>query len=103
MKDLCQNLFFPLRRLRLQRKDVKTCRRKALRHEIAFAACLLITCRDVLSVTIAHLINLNRSSLFSVLPQQMSGGCWYRICLWSDLQGLGCTGCYNDRCCGGYS
>ena len=69
MKDLCQNLFFLCVGFGFSAKMLRHAGGK-LCVMIAFAACLLITCQDVLGVAIAHLINLNRSSLFSVLPQR---------------------------------
>ena len=41
---------------------------------IAFAACLLITCQDVLGVAIAHLINLNPLLALQCSSSAMSGG-----------------------------
>ena len=95
-------LILPLRRLRLQRKDVKTCRRKALRHDRI--CCLppdhLSGCSRCCDRSPDQLKSAPRSSVFFLSDVRW---CWYRICLWSDLRGLGCTGCYNDRCCGRYS
>ena len=79
----------PLRRLWLQRKDVKTCRRKALRHDricclppdhlSGYHWCSDRTC-DQLKPT-------PRSPVFFRSDVRR---CRYRICLWSDLRGLGC-------------
>ena len=92
----------PLRRLRLQRKDVKTCRRKALRHDRV--CCLppdhLSGCSRCCDRSPDQLKSAPRSPVFFRSDVRW---CWYRICLWSDFRGLGCTGCYNDRCCGRYS
>ena len=92
----------PLRGLRLQRKDVKTCRRKALRHDriCSLPPDHLSGCSRCCDRSPDQLKSAPRSSVFFRSDVRW---CWYRICLWSDLRGLGCTGCYNDRCCGRYS
>ena len=69
---------------------------------IAFAACLLITCQDVLGVAIAHLINLNPLLALQCSSAAMSGGVGTASAFGPIFEGLGCTGCYNDRCCGRY-
>ena len=96
MKDLCQNLFFLCVGFGFSAKMLRHAGGK-LCVMIAFAACLLITCCDR---SPDQLKSAPRSSVFFLSDVRW---CWYRICLWSDLRGLGCTGCYNDRCCGRYS
>lgn len=102
MKDLCQNLFFLCVGFWLQRKDVKTCRRKALRHDCicSLPPDHLSGCSRCCDRSPDQLKSAPRSSVFFLSDVRW---CWYRICLWSDFRGLGCTGCYNDRCCGRYS
>ena len=66
MKDLCQNLFFLCVGFGFSAKMLRHAGGK-LCVMIAFAACLLITCQDVLGVAIAHLINLNPHFLYNTL------------------------------------
>ena len=73
MKDLCQNLFFLCVGFGFSAKMLRHAGGK-LCVMIAFAACLLITCQDVLGVAIAHLINLNPLLALQCSSSAMSGG-----------------------------
>ena len=73
MKDLCQNLFFLCVGFGFSAKMLRHAGGK-LCVMIAFAACLLITCQDVLGVAIAHLINLNPLLALQCSSAAMSGG-----------------------------
>ena len=73
MKDLCQNLFFLCVGFGFSAKMLRHAGGK-LCVMIAFAACLLITCQDIIGVAIAHVINLNPLLALQCSSAAMSGG-----------------------------
>ena len=73
MKDLCQNLFFLCVGFGFSAKMLRHAGGK-LCALIAFAACLLITCQDIIGVAIAHVINLNPLLALQCSSAAMSGG-----------------------------
>ena len=73
IQDLCQNIFFMCVGFGFSAKMLRHAGGK-LCVMIAFAACLLITCQDVLGVAIAHLINLNPLLALQCSSSAMSGG-----------------------------
>ena len=73
MKDLCQNLFFLCVGFGFSAKMLKKAGGK-LCIMIAFAACLLITCQDLIGVGIAHLIDLHPLLALQCSSAAMSGG-----------------------------
>lgn len=73
MKDLCQNLFFLCVGFGFSAKMLKQAGGK-LCIMIAAAACLLITCQDIIGVAISSLIGLNPLLGLQCSSAAMSGG-----------------------------
>lgn len=73
MKDLCQNLFFLCVGFGFSARMLKHAGGK-LCVMIAFAACLLITCQDLLGVAIASVIDLHPLLALQCSSASMSGG-----------------------------